>query len=313
MSAPENALSARQAPGRGEISLDHVAHFVPDMGQAAPALEKLGFTLTPFSIQSHRPEPGAALVPAGTANRCVMFGRGYIECLTPVGDTPVAGQLRAAIQRYIGVHLIAFGTAAPELDHARLAANGYAPLAPVALQRQIGTPHGEDTARFTVVRVPPGTMAEGRIQFCQHHTPDLVWQERWLTHENHAAALTAVIVCVDDPAAAAQRYARFTGLAAAGSRDSWRIDTRHGRLLFCTPRTVKREFNVEAATLPWIVGYVLASSRMAATRVVLAGTGFPHGDLAHRRAYVVPPSQVGGLIVFEAQNSPAFDFRPDAI
>ena len=72
-------IAAAQAPRPGNLSLDHVAHFVPDMENAAPALEKLGFTLTPFSAQSHRLEPGGPLTPAGTGNRCIMFKRGYIE------------------------------------------------------------------------------------------------------------------------------------------------------------------------------------------------------------------------------------------
>ena len=295
----DGAVARAQVPVAGSLTLDHVAHFVPNIDDAAPALEKLGFTLTPFSAQSHRLEPGGPLVPAGTGNRCMMFGRGYVECLAPTGDTPIANELRAAIRRYTGVHLIAFGTAAPELDHARLSQHAYAPLTPVALQRQIDTPQGEDTARFTVVRVPPGNMAEGRIQFCQHHTPQLVWQPRWLTHSNHAVALTAVILCVADPAEAAARYALFTGLKAAGTSDNWHLDTQRGRLLFSTPETINRIFNAAPPRLPWIAGYVLASDNMAATRGHIAATGFAHGDLDRRRSYVVPPSSVGGIIVFE--------------
>ena len=158
--------------------LDHVAHFVPHIDAASSALETLGFTLTPFSAHSHRSEPGGPLVPAGAGNRCVMLERGYLEIVTPTGDTAHAGQLRAAIKRYAGAHLIAFGTAAPEADHARIRKSGFDPLPPVALQRQIGTESGEGTVRFTVVRVPPGTMPEGRIQFCQQHTPELLWQPR---------------------------------------------------------------------------------------------------------------------------------------
>jgi hypothetical protein len=306
-------IAAAQAPRPGKLSLDHVAHFVPDMENAAPALEKLGFTLTPFSAQSHRLEPGGPLTPAGTGNRCLMFKRGYIECLTPTGDTQTANELRAAIKRSVGIHLIAFGTASPDLDHARLLEQGFEPDTPVALQRQLGTPHGEDTARFTVVRVPPGTMAEGRIQFCQHHTPQLVWQPQWLTHANHAAALTAVVLCVENPADTAARYARFTGLKAAGAGDNWHIDTMRGRLLFSTPAVIKRTFNAEPARLPWIAGYVLASGNMGATRKHIVSTGFAHGDLDKQRQFVVPPTSVGGIIVFEPARSAALEFGPHAV
>lgn len=302
-----------QTPRPGKLNLDHVAHFVPDMNSAAPALEKLGFTLTPFSAQSHRLEADGPLVAAGAGNRCAMFKRGYLECLTPTGDTQAANQLHAAIKRYVGVHLIAFGTAAPDLDHARLSAQGFAPIAPVALQRQIATPQGEDTARFTVVRVEPGTMAEGRIQFCQHHTPQLVWQPQWLTHVNHATALTAVLLCVENPEEAAARYARFTGLKAAGAGDNWHLDAQRGRLLFSTPAAIKRVFNAEPPELPWIAGYVLASDNMAATRKHIAATGFAHGDLDQQRLYVVPPQNVGGIIVFEPKTGAALDLGPHAV
>lgn len=300
-------IAAAQVPRAGELNLDHVAHFVPHMDNAAPALETLGFTLTPFSAQSHRLEPGGPLMAAGTANRCLMFKRGYVECLTPTGDTPLATQLRGAMQRYTGVHLLAFGTAAPELDHARLAAQGFAPLAPVALQREIATPAGDATARFTVVRVPPDKMAEGRVQFCQQHTPELLWQPQWLTHANRATALTAAFICTADPAETAARYARFTGLAAAGAGDNWYLDTARGRLLFSAPSVIKRVFNIEPSALPWIAGYVLASSNMAATRKYIAATHFAHGDLAHQRSYVVPPSSVGSIIVFEPEKSAPFE------
>jgi hypothetical protein len=301
-------LAAAQAPAPGKLTLDHVAHFVPHMDNAAPALEKLGFTLTPFSAQAHRLEPGGPLLPAGSGNRCVMFKRGYIECLTPTADTQVANQLRAAIQRYTGVHLIAFGTSAPELDHARLATEGFTPLEPVALERRLMTPHGEDTARFTVVRVPPAMMAEGRIQYCQHRTPELVWQPQWLQHANRATALTAVILCMNDPAEAAARYARFTGLKAIGEGDRWHMDTTRGRILFKSPAVIRRVFNIEPATLPWITGYALASNNMEATRKHIAATGFAHGALDAERFYVVPPSSVGGVIVFEPAKSGGLDF-----
>src|SRR5215469_1291336 len=94
-----------QVPATGQLFIDHVAHFVPDSAAATQALGQLGFTVTPFSAQSHRPTPDAPLTPAGTGNVCVMLRRGYLEFLTPTADTPMAGQLRQAIARYVGIHL----------------------------------------------------------------------------------------------------------------------------------------------------------------------------------------------------------------
>lgn len=302
------SIAASQVPLPGQLNVDHVAHFVPHIDAASDALEKLGFTLTPFSGQSHRPEPDGPLVPAGTGNRCVMLRRGYLEFLTPTGETPIAQQLRTAIQRYTGVHLIAFGTAAPDADHARLEKAGYSPLPPVALQREVDTAAGRATARFTVVRVAPGTMAEGRIQFCQQHTPEVLWQPRWLQHANQATSLTGVVVCVADPQEAAQRYARYTGLLAQVIGTVWRISTQHGYLLFIDPDTLARRLDIAPPSKPWIAGYVLESESMAATRDCLKDSGAYFHALGSDRLLVKLPAALGGVIIFEPRTRGALNF-----
>ena len=298
-SQPPASRPPSQPPSPGKLNIDHVAHFVPHIDAASAALEQAGFTLTPFSEQSHRLEPGGPLTPAGAGNRCVMLREGYLEFLTPTGDTPIAQQLRTAIQRYTGIHLIALGTAAPDAEHARLARQGFSPMPPVALQREIGTTHGYDTARFTVVRVPPGTMAEGRIQYCQQHTPELLWQPRWLDHRNHARDLAAVILCVADPQEAAQRYARYTGLLAQVSGTQWRIDTQRGALLFVTPDAVEKQFGITAPALPWIAGYVLTSDKLSATRDALTAAHCDMRELESGRLLLRWSSALGGIVLFQ--------------
>lgn len=290
--------AASNQPASGALNVDHVAHFVPDMDAASAALERLGFTLTPFSAQSHRLSADGPLVPAGTGNRCVMLESGYLEFLTPTGDTTVADQLRTAIARYVGVHLIAFGTSTPQDDHARLAAAGYGPLPPVALQRPISTPEGEATARFTVVRVPPGRMAEGRIQLCQHHTPELLWQPRWLAHANGATALTTLLVCVTEPREAAQRYSRFTGIECSGEGHEWRLDTVRGSVVFARADAFERLLGFDPPALPWIAGYVLETSDIARTQRTLEESGFETATTGERIAIALPP-ELGGVVLFQ--------------
>lgn len=298
-----------QIPPPGKINLDHVGHFVPHIDGASAALERLGFTLTPFSAHSHRIEAGGPLLPAGTGNRCVMLQRGYLEILTPTGATPHADQLRTAIRRYVGVHMLAFGTATPDLDHTRLAKAGFQPLPTVALQRNVGTESGTDIVRFTVVRVPPGTMAEGRIQYCRQDTPHLVWQARWLDHANGAQELTGVVLCSEDPQEAAQRYARFTGLLPQLSGNVWRIDTARGFLLFIDSDRCERNFGITPPALPWIAGYTLACARPPVTRSLLVHAGFAPRDLDGDRFCVASPAELGGLIVFEPPGSTALGLR----
>jgi hypothetical protein len=301
-------IASSQVPAAGELVLDHVGHFVPYIDAASAALDRLGFTLTPFSAQSHRPEPGGPLTPAGAGNRCAMLQNGYLEFLTPTGDTTVANQLRAAIKAYVGAHLIAFGTAAAEADHARLVKGSFSPLEPVALQREIDTERGGETARFTVVRVPPGTMPEGRIQYCQHHTPQLLWQQRWLDHPNGVTALSGVILRVMDAQESAQRFARYTGLLAQLSGSVWRIDTARGYLLFLDGNTLHRRLDVVPPTLPWIAGCVLKCADIAATGEYLRRWGTRVHVLGNRRLLVKFPPAVGGIMIFEPAESRVLNF-----
>ena len=82
------------------------------------------------------------------------------------------------------------------------------------MPRPVDTEAGTATAAFTIARVEPGVMPEGRIQMLTHHTEQAVWQKRWLKHPNSAIGLIDVVIAVADVEEAAQRFARFTGRTA---------------------------------------------------------------------------------------------------
>jgi len=291
----------RQRPADGTLSLDHIAHFVPDIERASQALERLGFTLTPFSLQQHRTTPDAPLVPAGSGNRCVMLRQGYLEFLTPTSDTPVSQRMRAAMARYVGQHLICFGTSEAARTYRHLTDGRFDPLTPVALQRQIGTADGgEATARFTVLRVPPEAMPEGRVQVVEHHTPELLWQERWLTHPNGASALLASIVCVADPVEAAGRFARFAHASIRRDGPNALIESRGGgRILVIDAKTAQSSLGAAPPCLPWIAGVVLRVDDLQATVWHLAGAD--HAPTRRDGAVIVSgPAALGGVFVFTA-------------
>ncbi|MCC6534453.1 MAG: VOC family protein [Burkholderiales bacterium] len=287
-----------QSPPAGQSNLDHIAHFVPDRETCRCALLELGFSPTPFSLQYHRLQPHADLAPAGTGNHCVMLRQGYIECLVPIADTPVANQLRAAMARYIGVHSIVFGSAAIDLDHARLTQAGFAPLAPIALERPIDTPQGGRIARFSVLRVPPGMMAEGRIQFCRHHTEGFVWQSRWLEHPNGAIALRSAFACVAELDATAERYARFTGLHADAGPGVRCFELARGRVVLYERAAFARRFGIEAPAMPWLAGCELLVADIERTRALLQASRLGVRELGAGSLLVQAPDAIGGLFLF---------------
>lgn len=296
--AGDLSWQSAQVPAAGALHLDHVAYFVPDRDAVHAALRRLGFAPTPFSLQQHRASPQAPLVPVGTGNHCVMLREGYLEFLVPLDDTAVAGQLQSAIARYVGAHSIVFGTADAAVDAARLAAGGFAPLPTVDLQRTVDVPDGEETARFSVVRVPPGTMPEGRIQFCRHHTPGLVWQARWVEHPNRAVALSGVDVCVPDVVAAAERFGRFTGIEPVVQGCVASLTTARGRVRFVGPGICAAHAGSEPPALPWIAGCEIASSDLAATHRHLEQSGLRILAAGPDRVLVETPPAVGGVLRF---------------
>lgn len=269
------------------------------MDAADSVLERLGFTLTPFTPQMTA-GPGGTLVPAGTGNRCIMLREGYIEILTGEGDSPVVRQMRAALARYVGLHLVAFTCADAEAAHARLAAAGVPVQPMVRLRRHIETEAGEAELRFSVIRLEPGTMPEGRIQMLAHHTPEALWQARWLDHANGARRLLGTIVVSADPDEAAARFARFLGRGASEGTDSGnRLTLDRGEIEFVAPDAAQSLLpGVTVPSLPFIAATVLAVDDLAATEALLMKSGFSFGGSASARRLVVPlPAALGSAIV----------------
>jgi hypothetical protein len=128
---------AQQTPNPGQIFLDHVGWFVPDMDVAARAFEKLGFTLTPFSVHGDRDPVTGDLKPLGTANRLVMLEEGYLEILTLHGGVtnPSVERMKTSMARHVGVHLIAMTVADGLAEAKRLEKEGFALNPTINLRR----------------------------------------------------------------------------------------------------------------------------------------------------------------------------------
>lgn len=277
-----NKSAEDQLPQDGQIFLDHAGWMVPDLDTAGPALARLGFTLTPHSVHYNWTAATGTLEPSGTANRLVMLRKGYLEVLgaTPGATTPLARHVGEAVARHVGIHLVAFTVKDAAAETRRLSAAGIA-LQPAAHLRR--TVEAEDTTpaevAFTVVRAEFDQFPEARAQVLTHHTPEHMWQDRYVGQDNAIAALTEVTFVVDDPAEAALRFSRLVDRPATGS-DRKRIDLDRGRLLFVTRRDATQLFG--AARLPpnpSVGAITLTSSDLDRTRNVFLSNGIQPGSL----------------------------------
>lgn len=292
----------RQLPVDREVFLDHVAHFVPDIEAASAVLTALGFRLTPLTAQQSQTHDGP--VPAGMANRCVMLRQGYVEFLTAVSETELARRFRSALQRYTGLHLVALSIADPHAAHDQLALDRFSPDPPVHLRRSVELADGAPSeARFTVLRVPPDRMPEGRIQLLTHHTEEAVWQPRWLDHQNGLVSLEAVLIVVGDPQETAERFGRFARrIAERRGSGQWLLPLDRGLIAFTDVSAMAcfAPWAGEPPCVPWIAGYALGSVDPGLTRERFAaagvdGTKSGPGEVSYRF-----PPVLGGFVTVVA-------------
>lgn len=281
----------------GELVLDHVAHFIPDLAAARGTLQAMGFAVTPESAQATQDGP------AGTSNVTVMLPQGYLEFLAPTMDTPNAAKLRAAMARYCGVHLACFGTPAADEEHSRLATHGFAPLPLVELSRETET----GRAQFKVLRPAPDAMPEGRVQFVEHRSPEVIWHARWMGHANGVRKLACLFVVADDPVAVAARWAHFAALLPRPAGRFVHLRTDRGDVLVGRRREWEALFGDEVPAAPALAGYALECEdpETFAGRVLLAGAAVR--KLRPRLFAAVLPAALGGSWIFGTAASLALD------
>ena len=141
-------------------------------------------------------------------------------------------------------------------------------------QRPVDTATGKDTAAFTVARVEPGEMAEGRIQMLTHHTEDAVWQPRWLAHPNGARGLASLAIVVADVDEAASRYARFTHRPALPTRAGQAVQLDRGRIDLVTREAFAAALpEIAIPSLPFIGAYGVTVTSLDAVEATLRSGG----------------------------------------
>lgn len=294
MAAPDIGATRQLPVEIGEIFLDHVGHFVPDHEAAAAALEALGFSPTAWTVQTNPDPQGGPPTLTGTGNRCVMFRSGYLEVLAKTADTPLARQFDQAMARHVGLHLIAFATRDAVNERARLSGCGFAVQPLVDLRRTVSDGAGGETElAFSVARVVPGAMEEGRIQFLTHHTEQAMWQPQMLDHPNGAQSLSDQIVVVEDLDDAASRWGRFLDRRATPVACGRLFQLERGRLVLCDPDHAAAAAPGPRPAPPFMAAYGIGVPDLAPVRACLERSGLAPAEEAEGRITVSFPEPLG--------------------
>jgi catechol 2,3-dioxygenase-like lactoylglutathione lyase family enzyme len=197
--------------------LDHIVIDVRDRIDAAEArFRALGFNLTPRGHHT-----------LGSSNHLAMFATDYLELL----GFGAGGAARAEIQSFpVGLNGLVFKTEDADRIHAHAQAAGL-PILPVQAFSRPVTLGGETRdARFRTTRLDPQQVAMGRVYFCEHLTPELVWRPEWQVHPNGARAIARVIVATPQPERTAELFRGLFGPEAAQATEG-RVIVAAGRSL----------------------------------------------------------------------------------
>jgi hypothetical protein len=289
----------RQLPERDEVFIDHVGYFVADLDAAGAQLEKLGFRVSLVNVQTNADQNGE-LKPSGTSNRLARLKFGFLEILAATHDTPLAEQFRQQIARYAGLHLIAFSGADMRTERTRLTEAGFAMQGIVELRRRDRTLPDDPIVHFSVLRPQPGVMAEGRVQWVRPHTVDSVWRPETITTDNGAAGLTDILLCVDDPAAAAARYGSYVGRRPVRRDDLHVVALERGGLMFTDAGGAARILpDFRPPALPFMAGQALRAD-LALTRAALERAGVTPVFSSSEALCVGPADALGGYMLFHS-------------
>ena len=191
-------------------ALDHVVvNTLHGMAAAASTFAALGFNLTPLGRHS-----------LGSINHLMMTRGAYLEL---VGVPEVGLQRQDVLDSPYGLNGLVLTTADPDAEFARLSATDLGALPPMAFSRPVEIAGVVQEARFRTMRVPAATFPAGRVYFCQHLTPEFVWRDEWLDHENGFQAIDGMVVESPSPADEAQRYAIAFGVEGHASGSGWAV------------------------------------------------------------------------------------------
>ena len=274
------------------LVLDHAGLVSRRPQEVFAAYERMGFRLTPLSRHVGAARPGAAPKPWGTGNRCAMFRRGYLELLGIFEPNRYCGPFPALADRYEGLHVMAF--ASPDITalERRLRARGVGVEGVLALERAVDLPDGPGTARFSLLQVSAAEEREGHLILIQHHTPDSLWQPRYLDHPNGALSLDELLLCVRDPDEAAQRYGRILGAKAARRGAVRRFDLPAGRFALIGADDLAGEIaGLRAPALPFVAAVTFGVRSIERVAGVLDGIGV---DFARESGRISVPAEAGG-------------------
>ena len=215
------------------VQLDHtVINVRYQMDVAAERFSALGFDLTERGYHT-----------LGSINHLMMFGTDYLELIGLPADAQGSQSGRPDIENApLGINGLVFKTTDVDEMYAHLQAIGMAGDPPKSFSRPVKLPEGTFDACFRTVHVRHDTFPGGRVYFCEHGTPELVWRPEWQKHANGASAMPEFVVASDDHEREANNMATLLRAKVAGTGDRLSVPLDGAAISFVTPDAYRARY-----------------------------------------------------------------------
>lgn len=225
--------------------LDHVVINVgAGLDDAVQRYQALGFQLTQRGHHT-----------LGSSNHLAMFDDTYLELL---GVEPAKALSRPdLLSARLGLNAVVFKTTDAEELCTDLRARGADDANARSFSRPV--PEGGE-ARFRTVNLPDVKGIAGRSFFCEHQTPDRVWQSGLSPHPNGVNEILGFLFVSEQPDETLSHYARWFDDAPIQTGTDGHRGFRAGRarIVCCTSAQFESAYGLETTGLEGESGMMAA-------------------------------------------------------
>ena len=270
--------------------IDHVViNVAQNLDEAAEQYRRLGFTLTPRGHHS-----------LGTSNHLAVFGTDYLELMGI--ESRNAG--KALLPYPPGLMGLVFKTGDSTALWQHLSGQGILLQGegPQPLSRPIRLDDGtQSEARFRTIDVDARQVPNGRLFFCHHLTPELVWRPEWQEHPNGALGIAEYAYMTPEPRATARILEKAFGSdALQAGRDQVSFTAGPSRVCCATREALAQRYGIRVDLLPSeperALALTLNTRSLAQTRRALADGGITD-YLEIEGAIVIPPASAMNVLL----------------
>jgi len=180
------------------LNLDHIAINVREnMDDAYQLFSKLGFSLTPRGYHS-----------LGSINHSMVFKNDYLELIGTLKGKPITRP--ELMKAEIGINGLVFKSNDIRKTYQHLLNMKISNIPPRNFSRPVNIKGIEREAVFDTVSIRDNIFKAGRIYFCHHLTPNLVWIPEYISHKNNVFEIAEITVIDSNPLSILKKINKIT-------------------------------------------------------------------------------------------------------